>query len=146
MTVDSLEDLEENFELFDSWEDKYSYLIDLGKQLPAFDDTLKTSEREVKGCVSKVWIDHWITSDDHGDKRLGFIADSDAMIVKGLIYILYIAFNDKKTGEIPNIDIESVFERLGLSSHLSPNRRNGFFSMVGYIQSQAQAEMKKNQA
>lgn len=146
MTVDSLEELEENFELFDSWEDKYSYLIDLGKQLPPFDENLKTEGREVKGCVSKVWMDHWISTEDNGDKRLGFVADSDAMIVKGLIFILYVAFNDKKVRDIPAVDIEAVFERLGLSSHLSPNRRNGFFSMVGFIQAQAQSELKQSTA
>ena len=131
MTVDTLEELEENFDLFDSWEDKYSYLIDLGKALPPMDDALKTDERKVKGCVSQVWIDWWVDSEGERQPVFRFVADSDALIVKGLVYILYTAYNDKTAAEIAGVNIEEVFERLGLSSHLSPNRRNGFFSMWG---------------
>ena len=101
MTVDSLQELEENFELFDSWEDKYSYLIDLGKRLPAFEDDLKIAEREVKGCVSKVWMESWISAGENGAEIFHFKADSDAMIVKGLIAILMVAFNDR-----PNIIVQ----------------------------------------
>ena len=137
MTVDTLQELEENFDLFDSWEDKYSYLIDLGKALPPMDGALKTDERKVKGCVSQVWIDWWVDNEGERQPVFRFVADSDALIVKGLIYILYTAYNDKTAAEIAGVNIEEVFERLGLSSHLSPNRRNGFFSMVGYIQAKS---------
>lgn len=146
MTVDSLQELEENFELFDSWEDKYSYLIDLGKRLPAFEDDLKIAEREVKGCVSKVWMESWISTGENGEDVFHFKADSDAMIVKGLIAILMVAFNDRPVSEIASVDINQTFEQLGLSAHLSPNRRNGFFSMVKYIQAYAGGQTPAAQA
>lgn len=140
MTVDSLQNLEENFDLFDSWEDKYSYLIDLGKRLPPFEDDLKTAAREVKGCTSKVWMESWISTEEDGEDLFCFKADSDSVIVKGLIAILMVAFNEKPVRDIHNVDIEQVFERLDLSSHLSPNRRNGFFAMVKYIQAYAKGQ------
>ena len=137
MAVDSIEVLIENFELFDNWEEKYGYLIDLGKQLPPMDDSLKTYENVVKGCVSKVWLSLSIGKDHEGRRKLSFVADSDAVIVKGLIYILMSAYLDKSVDEVSAVDINEAFDKLGLSEHLSPNRRNGFFAMVGVIQNAA---------
>jgi len=133
VSIVTLEDIEENFDLFETWEDRYSYLIDLGGRLPVMDDALKTKERMVKGCVSRVWFDCNISNNEDGAEVFCLVADSDAMIVKGLIYLIMLAYNGKSISEIPNIDIKSSFEKLGLGKHLSPNRRNGFFSMVEYI-------------
>lgn len=135
MTAKTLQDLADSFSLFDSWEDRYRYLIDLGGRLPPMDPALKTDEVLVKGCTSKVWL---IAQARPGERREGttvfhFTADSDAQIVRGLIYILLVAFQDRTAEEIAAVDINRAFEDLELSSHLSPNRRNGFFSMVDRI-------------
>lgn len=121
-----LNELTENFALFDDWEERYKYLIDLGKGLAPMDDALKTEETLVKGCTSRVWM--FCQTDDDGAFR--FTADSDAHIVRGLIAVLLSAYEGKNAQEIQNIDIEAAFKEIGLDQHLSPNRRNGFFAMV----------------
>ncbi len=123
--TETLDDLIENFALFDDWEERYRYLIDLGRKLPLLPDEMKTEETLVKGCTSRVWL--------HASKQgdaYKFVADSDAHIVRGLIAILLTAFQGKTAPEIAAIDIDAAFEKIGLNSHLSPNRRNGFFAMV----------------
>ena len=129
MPQPNLEELKENFSLFDNWEERYQYLLDLGKTLPFMDAGLKTPETEVKGCQSKVWL---VFTKGEGGKYQ-FIADSDGLITRGTIAILLIAYQEKTAEEIAEIDIEQAFEDLGLDKHLSPNRRNGFFAMVERI-------------
>ena len=126
--MDSLQDLIDSFALFDDWEDRYRYLIDLGKRVPAMDNALKTDDNLVRGCTSRVWmVSGW------DGQNLRFQADSDAQIVRGLICILDIAYQGKTRAEIETLDIDNAFQTLGLIQHLSPNRRNGFFAMVGRI-------------
>ena len=129
MTYIALPDLIENFALFDDWEARYQYLIELGDKVAPMEDALKTEATEVKGCVSKVWLHH--TQDSAG--RFHFHADSDGKITKGLVYVVLAAYQDKNAAEIRAVDIEAEFEKLGLSENLSPNRRNGFFAMVEKI-------------
>lgn len=131
------EELAENFELFDDWEDRYRYIIDLGRKLPPFPDSEKTDDHKVRGCMSQVWMvpGHLPGKSD----SFAFAADSDAHIVKGLIHILAILYTGKTAGEIASVDTESAFARLGLDQHLSPSRRNGLISMVGRIHADAQA-------
>ncbi|MCB0272810.1 MAG: SufE family protein [Bdellovibrionales bacterium] len=124
------QELIENFSLFDQWEDRYRYIIDLGKKLPSLPQEFRTYAYKVQGCMSQVWLVH-----EEQDGKHYFQADSDAFIVKGLASILLGIYNGKTSCEIHNIDIESIFEKLGLSEHLSPTRRNGFFAMVKKIQS-----------
>jgi len=124
----TLEELKGNFSLFDDWEERYRYLIDLGKNLPPMDARLKTGKNKVNGCVSQVWM---VAGFREG--RLEFVADSDAHIVRGLIAILRAAYVGKTPEEIKSTDIEESFRELGLEQHLSPNRRSGFFSMVETI-------------
>lgn len=132
MTPAPLQTLSESFSLFDDWEDRYRYLIDLGRRVPVMDNALKTDENLVRGCTSRVWlVAGWA-----GDK-LAFQADSDAQIVRGLIYILDLAYQGKTSVEIATLDIDKAFEDLGLDRHLSPSRRNGFFSMVERIKAMA---------
>ena len=130
----TLQDMVESFSLFDNWEDRYRYLIDLGGRLPPMDEALKTDESLVKGCTSRVWMVSGVR-----DGLFHFLADSDAKIVKGLIYLLVVAYQDKPVSDIGSVDIEGTFEKLGLNQHLSPNRRNGFFAMVERIKAGAQA-------
>lgn len=133
MTQRTLEDLIENFALFDDWEGRYQYLIDLGADVPPMDDALKTEATEVKGCVSKVWLHP--SKDSSGKFR--FQADSDGKITRGLVYIVLAAYDGKSAEDIRAIDIEGAFSSLGLDQHLSPNRRNGFFAMVERIRALA---------
>ena len=129
MALKNLDDLIDSFSLFDDWEERYRYLIDLGGRLPPMGEALKTEENIVKGCISRVWL----VALQNADGTFHFTADSDAQIVRGLIYLLLCAYQDKSAEEISSYDIESAFEKLGLHQHLSPNRRNGFFAMVGRI-------------
>ncbi|MGZ9097651.1 MAG: SufE family protein [Micavibrio sp.] len=134
MTTQSLQDLTDSFSLFDSWEDRYRYLIDLGKRVPAMDNCLKTEENKVRGCTSLVWlVAEW------KDDKLVFDADSDTQIIRGLIYILNLAYQGRTPQEIDTLDINKAFEDLGLDRHLSPNRRNGFFAMVDRIKGLAKS-------
>jgi cysteine desulfuration protein SufE len=121
-----ISELVDNFGLFDDWEDRYRYLIDLGAKMTPMDETLKTEGARVHGCMSQVWM---VLGWDH-QGRLTFTADSDAQIVRGLIAVLGIVYGGKTKAEIRQIDVEALFGKLGLDQHLSPNRRSGFFSMV----------------
>jgi cysteine desulfuration protein SufE len=129
----TIEQLIENFELFDSWEDRYQYLIDLGKNVPPLPKELKTDEYKVRGCTSQVWF---VPNEEEIKKgRVSFEGESDAFIVSGLIAILKIIYNGKSIEEAKTINIDDIFKKLGLEGHLSPTRRNGFFSMVSRIHS-----------
>lgn len=129
----TIEQLIENFAMFDSWEDRYQYLIDLGKNLPALPKELKTDEYKVRGCTSQVWF---VPNEEEIQKgRVQFDGESDAFIVSGLIEILQIVYNGKSVEEAKKINVEEIFKKLGLEGHLSPTRRNGFFSMTQKIQS-----------
>ncbi|MGE3475553.1 MAG: SufE family protein [Rhodospirillaceae bacterium] len=132
----SFDALTENFALFDDWEDRYRYLIDLGRKLPPFPDALKTEANKVRGCMSQVWMVPGHPADDKS--RFAFAADSDAHIVKGLIAVLGVLFSGKTPAEIGAVDTEAAFQGLGLDQHLSPSRRNGLVSMVEKIKAYAQ--------
>lgn len=124
----NIEELIDNFEFLDSWEDKYSYIIELGKHIEPLDDQYRTEEWKVRGCQSQVWLEPVII-----DNKLHFKGDSDAIIVKGLIAIVLIIYSDKTAQEIKAIEVEEIFAKLGLQEHLSPSRRNGLFSLVEKI-------------
>ena len=130
-------ELVENFALFDDWEDRYRYLIDLGRKLPPFPDGLKTETTKVRGCMSQVWL---VTGHPPGEpSEFAFAADSDAHIVKGLIAVLGVLFSGQTPAAIAGIDPEAAFAKLGLDQHLSPTRRNGVVAMVARIKTAAQA-------
>ena len=134
-----LQTLHDNFELLGAWEDRYRYLIDLGRELPPMPETEKTEANKVRGCMSQVWL-QVDASDDTGAPRFSFRGDSDAHIVKGLIAVLFAAYSGKTAEEIGAVDIQSEFAKLGLENHLSMNRRNGFFAMVERIRGLARAD------
>ncbi len=125
-------ELIENFSFLENWEDRYAYLIELGNALPPMDSADKNDQTKVDGCMSQVWL-----KTDIKDNVLTFVGESDAHIVRGLIAVLRIILSGKTKEEIRQTDVESVFKQLGLESHLSPTRRNGFFAMVERIQSEA---------
>ena len=129
MQLPSSQEIVEDLEFFDDWEQKYQYIIDLGKALPRLDDAQKTPERLVKGCQSSVWL---VISMD-GDK-IHFEVDSDAVIVHGLLALVMAAYNDKTPAEITAFDIDAYFEALDLERHITPTRGNGLRAIVGKIQ------------
>lgn len=134
MTMTNIQDLKENFLLFDDWEERYGYLIDLGKNLPEMKADEKMQTNLIPGCVSKVWMIYDI-EEEEGEQVLKFQADSDAHIVRGLIGLLMAVYQGQPIERIKDIDIEALFSEIGLDKHLSPNRRNGFFAMVQKIRS-----------
>ncbi|MFC3853816.1 SufE family protein [Salinispirillum marinum] len=117
---------------FDSWEDRYKYIIDLGKELPPLDEAYKTDEFIVRGCQSKVWL---VPRNESG--QWFFAADSDAFIVKGLLAVVLAAYNGKTSEEIKAFDIEHYFAQLNLLKHLSATRGNGLKAMVQRIRAWA---------
>lgn len=130
----SFDDLQADFELFDDWEDKYRTLIELGRTLEPMPDALKTDATKVRGCSSQVWF----FAEPREGGTLHFLGDSDAHIVRGLIAVLFLLFQDKTPAEIQAIDARAKLGDLGLAGHLSPTRTNGLYSMVAKIQSLAQ--------
>jgi cysteine desulfuration protein SufE len=133
MTLDTIRS---DFELLDDWEDRYRYVIELGRSLPPFPDAARTETNKVRGCASQVWLlTHREIAD--GTVRLTFEGDSDAHIVKGLVAILLATYSGKTPAEIRNIDAEAVLGDLGLIEHLTPQRSNGFRSMVQRIKAEA---------
>ncbi|MBQ0742843.1 MAG: SufE family protein [Pseudomonas sp.] len=128
----SSEDIVDTLAFFDSWEDRYKYIIDLGRELPPMDDSQRTEEHIVRGCQSQVWL-----ASEERDGRLYFAADSDAFIVKGLLAVVLAAYNGKTPAAIREFDIEGYFEQLNLIKHLSVTRGNGLRAMVKRIQATA---------
>jgi cysteine desulfuration protein SufE len=131
-TTISAADIIDSLGFFDSWEDRYKYIIDLGKELPPMDEAKKDEDHLVRGCQSQVWID---ACEKQG--RLWFETDSDAFIVKGLLAVILAAYNGKTPDEVLSFDVEEYFERLDLLGHLSPTRGNGLRAMVKKIRSVA---------
>jgi cysteine desulfuration protein SufE len=129
-----IEQLYDDFALLDDWEDRYRYLIELGRELEPLPDAERTAANKVTGCASQVWL--WTRVDD-GGQRLRFVGDSDAHIVKGLVAVVLALFDGKTATEIAGIDPEAVFRRLDLASHLSQQRSNGLRSMVARIKADA---------
>ena len=125
------QELVEELSFFDDWEDKYDYIISLGKQLPEFPENKKTPENVVKGCQSQVWF-----HSDLDNGRLYFIATSDALIVSGLIGILIRVYSNAKPSDIRESNIDFIKE-IGFGNNLSPTRANGLRSMLDYIYKQA---------
>ena len=140
MSAQSIEEILEGFEYLDDWEDRYAYLIDLGKAVEGLSDEERSEESRVKGCTSQVWL-VWSVSGEGAERRLHFRGDSDAHIVRGLVSVLLSAYTDKSPAEVLAVDIEALFKRMGLERNLSVSRRNGFFSMVERVKSVAQAQL-----
>ena len=124
----SLEDIRSTFGFFDAWQDKYAFLIDIGKSLAPLPETERTEDNLVRGCQSQVWL----VPNFDGD-RLHLAIDSDAHIVRGLIAIVLAAYQDRPPRRILDFDIEGLFEELDLIGHLSPTRGNGLRAMVAKI-------------
>ena len=138
MTID---EIIENFSLLDDWDDRYRYVIELGRALPPLPDSARTETNKVQGCASQVWLASEVRRDGAAGPTLHLVGDSDAHIVRGLVAILLALYGDKPAREILSTDAIAVFERLGLREHLTPQRSNGFRSMVERIRADARAAL-----
>jgi cysteine desulfuration protein SufE len=136
----TLEAIRSDFALLDDWEDRYRYVIELGRGLPPLPEALRTEANKVRGCASQVWLASEAVPPRKGAApMLVFKGDSDAHIVRGLIAILFAMYHEKTPEEILGADAQALFAELGLKEHLTPQRSNGFFSMVERIRSDARA-------
>ena len=133
----TLDDVVDGFEFLDDWEERYAFIIDLGKELPEFPDDERREENYVHGCQSQVWLIHHY---DEASGKLYLLIDSDAIIVRGLAAIILVALNGKTPRDLLATDIDELFEQLDLFRHISPTRGNGLRAMVGKIRDIAAAE------
>lgn len=134
----TLSEITADFAVLDDWEDRYRYLIELGRGLPPLPEALRTDANKVRGCASQVWL---ATSTRHtnGSREFSFVADSDAHIVRGLIAILAAIYNERSVDEVLALDPDPIFAKLGLKEHLTPQRSNGLASMVARVRADAAA-------
>ena len=137
MTIDTIR---ADFALLDEWEDRYRYVIELGRGLPPFPEALRSEENKVRGCVSQVWLASAVKGNGSGAAPiLEFQGDSDAHIVRGLVAVLFALVQGRTPEEVLRADAHALFAELGLKEHLTPQRSNGFFSMVQRIRADARA-------
>jgi cysteine desulfuration protein SufE len=138
-TVSKIDEIIENFNFLDDWEDRYRYLIELGRGLEPLDEAAHNEINKVRGCVSQVWLETRVAKDDAGSPILYLKGDSDAHIVRGLVALLLALYSGQTASRILATDAEGLFESLGLSTHLTPQRSNGVHAMVGRIKNDARA-------
>jgi cysteine desulfuration protein SufE len=133
----TLDEIVSNFEYLDEWEDRYRYLIELGRTLEPLDADAHNETNKVRGCASQVWLETHVTKDDSGTPVLHLKGDSDAHIVRGLVALVLALYSGKPAPTILSTDALELFESLGLAAHLTPQRSNGVRSMVDRIKSDA---------
>ena len=137
MTIDEIRD---NFALLDDWDDRYRYVIELGRTLDPMPEAEHSAANKVQGCASQVWLSKQIARGD-GEPLLNYLGDSDAHIVRGLIAILFALYSGKSAREILTTDALALFDSIGLRENLTPQRSNGLRSMVERIRTEAQAAL-----
>lgn len=139
MTIQEIQaEIVDEFSIFDDWNDRFQYVIDLGKGLPLIEEQFKTEENTIKGCQSKVWL-----QGEQLNNKVVFTADSDAIITKGIIAILIRAFSNQTASDILNADTQFI-DAIGLKEQLSPTRANGLVSMIKQIKMYALAFQSQN--
>jgi cysteine desulfuration protein SufE len=137
----TFDEIADNFSLLDEWDDRYRYVIELGRSLPPFPDEARTEANKVLGCASQVWLIAKAQPDGAGGPLMTFVADSDAHIVRGLIAILLALYSGKAARDILSVDALALFDKLGLRENLTPQRSNGLRSMVERIRREANAAL-----
>ncbi len=135
----TFENLIENFEILEDWDDRYAYLMELGRKMPPMNENDKTEKNRVKGCQATVWLKETIVPGP--PRRIEFLADSNSQIVKGLIAMLRLLYSGKTPQEILALNAQNIFARLELERHLSPTRSTGLNSMVQKIRSLAKTPL-----
>ncbi len=136
-----IEEIVDNFSVLDDWDDRYRYLIELGRELPPLAEAAHSDANKVQGCASQVWLETKVHPDGAGGPVLTFQGDSDAHLVRGLIAILFAIYSGKSAKKILATDALALFDKIGLRQHLTPQRSNGFRSMVERIHSDARAAL-----
>jgi len=141
MSAPDLKTIEEDFSLLDDWEDRYRYLIDLGRSLEPLPDEARTAANKVRGCASQVWVE---TRTDRSapEPVLTFRGDSDAHIVRGLIALTFAFYSGRAATDILRRDAIELFQRLGLTAHLTPQRSNGVRAMIERVRADARAALE----
>lgn len=139
MNLPTFEEIAENLSFLDDWEDRYRYVIDLGKALPQLPDALRTEANRVQGCASQVWLATDIAAGN--DPLVTFRGDSDALIVRGLVAVAIAITSGRPAREIATLDVIGKFDELGLKAHLSSQRSNGLRSMVARMRRDAEAAL-----
>jgi cysteine desulfuration protein SufE len=137
----NIDEILDNFSVLDAWDDRYRYVIELGRMLEPLSEAERSEANKVQGCASQVWLATHRRPDGEGGPVLSFVGDSDAHIVRGLIAILFAIYSGKNARDILSTDAVALFERMGLREHLTPQRSNGFRSMVERIRSDARAAL-----
>jgi len=135
----AINEILDNFALLDEWDDRYRYIIELGRGLSPLPEQARNDRNKVQGCASQVWLETTIRPNGAGGPALTFVGDSDAHIVRGLIAILFALYSGKTAKDILSLDPFSTFDKLGLREHLTPQRSNGLRSMVNRIRAEANA-------
>ena len=138
-TATRLDEIIEDFNFLDDWEDRYRYLIELGRSLEPLDEAAHNEMNKVRGCVSQMWLETHVAKDDTGCPVLYLKGDSDAHIVRGLVALILAIYSGQTASRILTTDAEGLFESLGLSTHLTPQRSNGVRSMVERIKNDARS-------
>jgi cysteine desulfuration protein SufE len=133
-----LKEIVDNFELLDDWDDRYRYLIELGRELEPLDAIAHNDHNKVRGCASQVWVETMAVPTDDG-VILELRGDSDAHIVRGLIALVFALYSGQTTEHILATDAQELFQKLGMSAHLTPQRSNGVRAMVERIKADARA-------
>jgi len=142
--ADAMADIEEivdNFAVLDDWDDRYRYLIELGRELPPLAEAAHHDANKVQGCASQVWLETRVHPNGASGPSLTFEGDSDAHLVRGLIAILFAVYSGKSAKNILATDAVALFEKMGLREHLTPQRSNGFRSMVERIRFDARSAL-----
>jgi cysteine desulfuration protein SufE len=139
--MSAIDEIVENFELLDQWDDRYRYVIELGRTLAPLAEEAHVEANKVRGCASQVWLITHKDPDGAAGPSLTFEGDSDAHIVRGLIAILFALYSGKRAKDILDVDPEAVFTRLGLRENLTPQRSNGLRAMVERIRAEAKAAL-----
>jgi cysteine desulfuration protein SufE len=142
MATPRFEEIAADFEFLDEWEDRYRYVIELGRAMPPLDDALKVPATKVEGCASQVWIVPRLAGEGRA-ARFDFEGDSDALIVRGLIAVLHALYAGLSPEDVVRVDAAADLGRLGLDQHLSSQRSNGLRSMVGRIRAIAQSALEQ---
>lgn len=144
--MNTLDDIATDLMLFDDWDQRYAYIIELGEQLPPLPDTLRTEENRVKACMSRVWVHpHRDDSAPSQADGIRFDGDCDTAVIKGVLAILIALVNGRTAAEIERLDVDEIFERLQLADQLSPNRHVGIYAIVALMKQQV-ADMPPGQA
>lgn len=133
----TIDDIKDNFELLEDWDDRYRYVIELGRTLAPLPDAEHNSENKVNGCTSQVWLSRQVARTDTGEPVLTYLGDSDAHIVRGLMAILLTLLSERTAKDILATDAIQVFNELGFKEHLTPQRSNGLRAMVDRIRRDA---------